>query len=447
MTQMLSAVLLIATLTTQAADSSPEPLFPYALQTKTLENGLTVHVVPMQSPKIVSYYTWMQVGSRNETTPGRTGFAHFFEHLMFYGTESMSRTEREQVMVKMGASENAWTWFDDTVYHGTLTTDHLEQYIGMEADRFQNLKLTPVDVKKEAGAVYGEFRKGKSSPSEQVDNTLFALAYPTHTYGHSTIGTEDDVRAMPTAFEYSQAFFDQHYRPENATILVVGDVRPEAVFEMITAQYAEWAPYTGEIVAITEEPPQEGSQRAHIDWPTPTAAQLVMGWRIPGHSTDSAALQLLADLLDSETGGLYQKLIVKNPLAYRLDVSRMSLKDPSLFTIAVELKHDVDFETVETIIREELATLQTALDEAVLAQVKAKQKYTLLSSLDTPAAVASTLGWQLRRLDTLDNYETYLRNYQQVDHEALKTAITEHLQDARLNIVTLKHNPVSETRP
>lgn len=444
---MLITALVFGTLASQATALATEPLFPYSLQTKTLDNGLTIHIVPMDSPKLVAYYTWMQVGSRNETTPGRTGFAHFFEHLMFYGTESMGRTEREQAMVTMGASENAWTWFDDTVYHATLTTDHLERYIAIEADRFQNLKLSPVDVNKEAGAVYGEFRKGKSNPDEQVNDAIFALAYPTHTYGHSTIGYEEDVQAMPTAFDYSAEFFTQHYRPENATILIAGDVNPDQVFEMIASQYSDWLPFDGETLAIPEEPPQEETRREHIDWPTPTAPRLVMGWRIPGHSPDSAALQLVADLLGSETSGLYQRLIVKSPMAYRLGTSRMSLVDPSLFTISVELKQGVKFEVVETVIREELAALQAALDEEILARVKTKQKYQLLSSLDTPAAVAGTLGWQLRRLGTLENYEAYLGTYQQLNHESLRTAIAEHLTDKHLNVITLGHKLALEESP
>ena len=139
----------------------------------------------------------------------------------------------------------------------------------------------------------------------------------------------------------------------------------------------------------------------------------------------------MADLLGSETSGLYQRLIVKSPMAYRLGTSRMSLVDPSLFTISVELKQGVKFEVVETVIREELAALQAALDEEILARVKTKQKYQLLSSLDTPAAVAGTLGWQLRRLGTLENYEAYLGTYQQLNHESLRTR---SLNTSRINI-------------
>ena len=168
-------------------------VFPYETHEKTLENGLTIYVIPMDTPNVAQVRTWMTVGSRDEMDPGRTGFAHFFEHLMFYGTPSLNRQEREKVIQNMGAEENAWTWFDDTVYHATLAANHVEKYIQIEGDRFQNLQLTEDMVRKEAGAVYGEYRKGQASPVNRVYETLYATAFQTHTYRHDTIGFEEDI--------------------------------------------------------------------------------------------------------------------------------------------------------------------------------------------------------------------------------------------------------------
>ena len=123
-------------------------VFPYPVASHVLDNGLSVHVVPTPSEGVVSYYTWMNVGSRDEVDPGRTGFAHFFEHLMFLGTEKLSGDEREAALLTMAAEDNAWTWFDETVYHVTLAAPNLPRLIEMEADRFQGLVLTADDVQR-----------------------------------------------------------------------------------------------------------------------------------------------------------------------------------------------------------------------------------------------------------------------------------------------------------
>jgi zinc protease len=303
------------------------------------------------------------------------------------------------------------------------------------------------DVKKEAGAVYGEFRKGRSDPFEQLTDTLFALAFPTHTYGHSTLGYENDIRAMPNALEHSKIFFNEYYRPENAIILVVGDVNSESVFATIEQHYRSWEPYTGPASPITEEPPQTETRRKHIDWEPSTAPLMTMAWRIPGHTEDSAALQVAADLLGSETNRLYERLIREEEIAYDIDVRRMSLVDPCLFLINVELKTTTAFNRAEQIIREEITSLVTSVDLDLLTRTKAKQKYGLLSSLDTPSAVANVLGWELRRTGSLENFEKYLNNYQMVDHKHIQQALTNYLIDPNLTMVTLGHTQASEEQP
>ncbi|HMV67178.1 MAG TPA: pitrilysin family protein, partial [Myxococcota bacterium] len=216
--------------------------FPYAVHTQTLDNGLQVVVVPMPSPGVAALGTWMRVGSRDEVDPGRTGFAHFFEHLMFLGTPSLSADERERELLRMGADDNAWTWFDETVYHVLVPSAALERLIRMEGDRFQHLTLTPEQVRRESGAVLGEYRKGRSDPGQRVTEALQGGAFRVHTYGHDTIGYEPDILAMPDAHAYAATFFSTYYRPERAMVLAVGDVDPEAVFAAVREGYGGWTP-------------------------------------------------------------------------------------------------------------------------------------------------------------------------------------------------------------
>src|SRR5690606_28812999 len=143
---------------------------------------------------------WVRVGSGHEVVPGRTGFAHFFEHLMFFGTEALPLEARERAVLRLGADENAWTWVDQTVYHAVLPARHLPRWSAMEADRFQRLALRPEDVRREAGAVHGEWRKSVASPDEQLYKALMATAFEAHPYGHDTIGLEADIAAMPESW-------------------------------------------------------------------------------------------------------------------------------------------------------------------------------------------------------------------------------------------------------
>jgi predicted Zn-dependent peptidase len=115
---------------------------PFEIHERTLPNGLSAIVVPMATPGVASCFVWMDVGSRDEVDAGRTGFAHFFEHLMFYGTPTLGREAREREILRLGAEENAWTWFDETVYHATLSKDAVPRYLEMQADLFQHIAST-----------------------------------------------------------------------------------------------------------------------------------------------------------------------------------------------------------------------------------------------------------------------------------------------------------------
>lgn len=214
--------------------------FPWPVHHRVLPNGCQLVVVPMPTEGVVATAVWMSVGSRNETEPGRTGFAHFFEHLMFYGTESMDGAAREQALLGLGVGDNAWTWLDETVYHATVDVRSLDAFMGMQADMFANLSLTAEDVRKEAGAVYGEYRKTQADPAFHLDQLARATAFRSHTYNHEALGFEADIAAMPDAFDHARGFFARWYRPENAVVILAGDVEPEAAFAMLERHFGGW---------------------------------------------------------------------------------------------------------------------------------------------------------------------------------------------------------------
>jgi zinc protease len=413
-------------------------VFPYPIATKTLDNGLTIEVVTMPSDA-VAVYTWMRVGSRDEIDAGRTGFAHFFEHLSFYGTPTLGSDARQHEVLALGADENAWTWFDETVYHAVLSKDELPRWLAIEADRFEHLHLTDADIRRESGAVYGEFRKGQSNPDQRLSETLYGTAFTTHTYRHDTMGFEADIQAMPTAFAYSEAFFDRFYRPENATVIVVGNVDPETVFALVAKDWAGWERGKEPRPVIPVEPPQTATRQAHVDWPSATATRVAMGWHIPGYTPedpDSAALQLAGEVLLSPVGSLHRRLIEDGALAFDVSGGADRLVDPGLFTVTVTLQHPEDLDKVEQIVREEVAALQH-VDPAALDATRSHAKYAFLTSLDDPDNVASALGWELRRGRDANALDAYYTNYDAQTPATVAAVSAKWLVDTGLTVVTL----------
>ena len=157
-------------------------IFPFPVEHHTLPNGLSVLFVPMASDGLVSYWTMVRTGSRDEVEAGVTGFAHFFEHMMFRGSKRFPADVYDGIVKKMGADANAYTTDDYTAYHLSLASEDLGQVIQIEADRFQHLDYDEAAFKTEAGAVYGEFRKGRTDPWEVLieahQNTAFDQSAP-----------------------------------------------------------------------------------------------------------------------------------------------------------------------------------------------------------------------------------------------------------------------------
>ena len=208
-------------------------IFPYNIKKVVLDNGLTVLAVPYGSPGLIAYYSVVRAGSRNEVEPGHSGFAHFFEHMMFRGTDRYPTDKYNDILKLLGADSNAFTTDDWTCYHNVASADALETIIDIESDRFMNLKYSEPDFKTEAGAIFGEYNKNYSMPYMTMFEKLQDSAFTTHTYKHTTMGFLKDIEDMPNQYDYSLKFFDRFYRPENVTIIVVGDFNEKNLISLV----------------------------------------------------------------------------------------------------------------------------------------------------------------------------------------------------------------------
>ena len=450
----LLGLLAVATSVHAAEKKASQPaqgdIFPYKVHEATLENGLTINVIPYDSPGTVAYYTIVRSGSRDEVEPGHSGFAHFFEHMMFRGTEKYSQDEYNDILKRMGADSNAFTSDDQTVYYIVGPASALATMMDMESDRFKNLKYTEEGFRTEALAVLGEYNKNVSNPFQPLFEKLRDQAYQKHTYKHTTMGFLDDIKAMPGYYQYSLGFFDRFYRPENITLLIVGDVDPQKTIAMAKQHYGDWkkgykAP------AVEAEPAQTAAKKAHIDWPNPIRPHIMIGYHMPGFTTDkpdSAALDLIGQLLFSESSPLYQELVVEKQWVDFVSGGADHHRDPYLFTIVARAKSEDLVPKVKETVDRYIADLQRKpVDAGRLDRIKSHLRYAFALALDTPGAVARVAADAIAVAGDIDAYNRLYRQYPKVTAQDIQRVAREVFRNQSETVVTLSHKAQGGDKP
>lgn len=419
-----------------------EPIFPFEVHKHTLDNGLQAIAIPYDSPGIVTYMTVVRTGSRNEVEAGHTGFAHFFEHMMFRGTDRYSTEAYQEELKRMGADSNASTSDDWTRYHITGPSARLATMIELEADRFLHLKYSEDGFRTEARAVLGEYNKNSSNPFRAMNERLRELAFSDHTYRHTTMGFVADIEAMPGYYEYSLGFFERFYRPENCIVVAVGDVEPGALFEEIDKNYGGWKPGFDE-PAVPSEGAPKGSKRDAITWPNPTRPFLMMGFLGPAFSAtarESASLDVISELLFSETAPLYRRLVVEEQSVDILSGGLGDHRDPYLFTVTARAKSDDLLPQVESAIREAIAVLQqTPIEAERLDQIKSHMRYRFALGLDSPSAIAFTVAHYLSLTGSVETINEIYERYDEVGPEDVQATASKYFTADRETVVVLSH--------
>jgi zinc protease len=441
---LLCGLLALAVGTAGAAEEkgASGDVFPYKVHKATLDNGLHVVVIPYDSPGTVAYYTVVRTGSRDEVEPGHSGFAHFFEHMMFRGTEKYSEDQYNDVLKRMGADSNANTSDDRTAYYIIGPVSELATMMDMESDRFQNLKYAEDAFRTEALAVLGEYNKSVSNPFQPMYEKVRDLAFTKHTYKHTTLGFLEDIKAMPGYYDYSLQFFNRFYRPENATLLIVGDVKPQQVFDMAKKYYGGWKKGY-QAPKVEAEPPQTEAKTAHIDWPNPVRPHILFGYHAPAFSTtssDSAALDLVGQLLFSESAPLYQELVVNKQWVDFIAGGPEPSRDPSLFLVFGRAKsEDLVPKVKETFDRyvQELAT--KPVDPKRLDRIKSYLRYSFALGLDTPGSVAAQAAEAIAASGDVDSINKRFAQYQAVTAADIQRVARETLRPQNETFVTLSH--------
>jgi zinc protease len=422
------------------ASAPAQRIFPYPYTQEDLPNGLRLITIPTGSPNIVSLYVVVQTGSRNEVEPGLTGFAHLFEHVMFRGTERFSPDQRAEIMKRAGATTNASTSDDLTVYYATFAKSDLAPVMEVEADRFQNLKYAKEAFQTETGAVLGEYNKNSSDPSEKLYEVLSDTAFDRHTYKHTTMGFLKDVQDMPNQYEYSLKFFDRYYRPEYTTIIVTGDVNAKEIRALVDKNWGAWkrGNYHPDIPV---EPKQTAAREAHVDWPSSTLPQLMVAFKGPAYTDteiDTAALDVIATMAFSNTSDLYQKLVVKEQKVDSFGAYSPANVDPGLFIVEARIKKAEDIEYVKKEILAEVEKLKAdLLPKAKLEAVKSRERYGLALGMTDSDRVARTVSRFVALKRTPGTIDKFYSLYAKLTPEDLRNVAKRYFLESGRTIVTL----------
>jgi len=439
----MTQLTLILTLALVVSGCTPEPpsIFPYDARVEVLSNGLTIIMIPMESPGLVAYYSIVRTGSRDEVEPGKSGFAHFFEHMMFRGTKTYPGPLYDSLMTSIGASTNAYTTDDYTAYHLNFAREDLELVVRLEADRFQNLSYERAAFQTEAGAVYGEYRKSITSPSMLLYETVQNCAFDVHTYKHTVIGFEQDIKAMPEAYDYSLSFFRRFYRPDNVVLIVAGDIQPEETLELLRSHYGGWEPGY-EAPAVNEEPPQKGERAAAVEYPGKTLPILTLAYKgarfDPADRSYVAAL-LLSDLAFGETSELYRRLYLQDQTVEELSSSVPRNRDCPLFEITATVKRAEDIPLVQEAIEQTLVNFQREpVDASTLERVKRHNKYAFLMNLDTPNKVAGGLARMVAISGGIEVLDRLYAAMDEVTVDDIQSAARTYYRPDRRTVVVLK---------
>ena len=402
-----------------------------------LDNGLKILTLEDHSVPAMSYYTVFQVGSRNER-PGRTGISHLFEHMMFNGSKKYGPGVFDRTLESKGGTSNAFTTEDMTVYYESFPSEALDAVVDLEADRMAALALTEESLISEREVVKEERRLRTDN---DVEGALFELleatAYLAHPYQWPVVGWMPDLDAITV--RDCEEYFRVHYAPNNATIILVGDFKPDRAIGLIGKAYGSIPLQPAAPQVVRDEPAQQGERRAVLK----RAAQLpavVFAYHVPATSSEEVfALDLLQIILgQGESALLNRKLVYEKELATRVRAENIWRSDPSLFVIYAEAKPGVTAEALEAALGAEVEALgQKEVIDASLQKAKNVRTTNQVKALKTNSGKAEELGLFEVYFGGYARLFTVLKSYDAVTKADLQRVAARYLRPDNRTVVTL----------
>lgn len=407
------------------------------ISTFDLDNGLKVVVIPDHRAPVVTHMVWYKAGSAEDPV-GKSGIAHFLEHLMFKGTNKVPVGEFSTKVAEIGGQENAFTSIDYTAYFQKVSPAALKMVMGYEADRMENLVLNDEVIRPERDVILAERRSAvDASPGAILSETLEATLYQHHPYGNPIIGFEDEIRGLTGADAI--AFYDKHYTPNNAVLVIAGDVEEEIVRELAEQTYG--------LVKRRAEP----GIRKRVNEPIPVAARTVTyenarvtspsmsrNYLVPSYTNakpgEAEALDALATILGGSSASKFHRaLVIDSEIAtsigmgYRgstLDMTRLSIHgSPRGGTTINELEMAIDQIIKEVI---ENGVTQAELDHAINAMIKSD-----VYARDSQRTMANIIGTVMTMGGDLDDVLGWTQRLKKVTVDEVNAAAQKYLIKSR----------------
>ena len=372
----------------------------------TLDNGLKVIVQEEHTAPLASVWCWYKVGSKDEQ-PGLTGVSHWVEHMNFKGTANIPRDQVKGIIEQFGGSWNGYTFIDQTTYLETATRDALDRMLFIEAERMASCLFHPDDCESERTVIISELQGGENDPDQLLDQELTATAFKAHSYRHPTIGWMSDLESMSRDDLYG--YYRRYYVPNNATLVVVGDVDTDDALRRVEQQFGKIPAGQQPARPHTVEPEQTGERRLTIRREG-TTAYLKVGYHAPS-LTDPAFFPLLAlDAILTGAKGLnlwssyrvpppqrsarLYRALVERGLASSVSGSLLPTEQPFLYTVSVTATTGTGLADLEQALLDELDRVRReGITGAELTRAKAQLRARLVFESDSVTNIAHQLGY------------------------------------------------------
>lgn len=409
------------------------PSKAWAVSSYTLDNGMQVVVIPDHRAPIVTHMVWYKVGSADEA-PGKSGIAHFFEHLMFKGTTNHKAGEFGQKVAEIGGSENAFTTYDYTAYHQTVTPAALETMMSFEADRMRNLVLTDAVIGPERDVILEERRSRiDSNPgallSEEVDATLFQ----NEPYRFPVIGWMNEIEKLNRTD--ATEFYNKYYAPNNAILVVAGDVEPEAVKALAEKTYGKIARGPDLPPRVRPAEPEQNTKRTvELKDERVSVPSFSKAWVVPSYQTakdgEAEALDVLSEILGGgNRSRLYQSLVVKDGIASSAGAFfEGTMVGETSFGVFGAPRGEEGLEQVEAAIDVEIhRIINDGVTKDELDKAKDRFVRAMIFARDNQSSMANIYGSTLATGGTVADIERWPERIRAVTAEQVKAVAAKYL--------------------
>jgi predicted Zn-dependent peptidase len=410
--------------------------FEVAFSEYKLKNGLRVILAEDHSAPTFSICVTYNVGSRDER-PGRTGFAHLFEHILFQGSENVGKGEHFILVQNNGGRANGTTNADRTNYFETLPANQLELGIFLEADRMRAPNITQANFDNQRLTVQEERRQSYDNrPYGKTYEAVIETAYDNFAYKHSTIGSMEDLNAA--TLSDAAEFFRTYYAPNNAVLSLVGDFKTEAALKLITKYFEDIPAQAPPPVPEVAELEQKAERRRIIEDNFAPTARIDIVYKIPpGNSTDWYALSVIGQVLsDGVSSRLHQKLVKEKEIAQSASAGPDERRGPSLFWISLGARPGSDLALLENLVYQEIERLQREpIADWELDKIRMQIRRERAQQLYSTRRRANTLGHYAVYYDDPALINTVWQKYQNIEKADLQRVAQKYFNEAKRTVV------------